>query len=486
MRHHGPRRCFAAILAVAVAIAAPAIGSPSARAEELSRPNVLFIAVDDLRPNLDAFGPSEVETPHIDRLARSGMVFTRAYAQQALCSPSRTSVLTGMRPDTTQVWDLNTHFRTAQPDAITLPQLFKENGYFVQGIGKVFHDGSLNDERSWSVAWTSPTPPAYALPENRPQAGLLGAAFEAADVPDNTYKDGKVAELAVRALRDLDTMGAPFFLAVGFVKPHLPFVAPKRYWDLYEPRTIALAPNPFYPQDAPEYAILPGSELRRYRGVPAESISDDLARQLKHGYYAATSYIDAQIGRLLDELDQLGLLRNTIVVLWSDHGWKLGEHGTWSKHSNVEVDVRVPLIVSVPGVTEAGGRSSRLVELVDIYPTLAELAGLPVPAGIEGTSFEPLLRDPQRSWKTAAFSQYPRSSGDKLLMGYSMRSARYRLTVWVDRADQTQIEAVELYDHREDRQENVNVAMDPARAATLKRLMAMWEKGWRGARPVAK
>jgi len=234
---------------------------------------------------------------------------------------------------------------------------------------------------------------AASRPSRRPASGLnvRGPAFEGTDVPDNTFQDGKVAELAVSTLRDLRKRPEPFFLAVGFIKPHLPFVSPKKYWDLYDPAKIQLASNKFRPKDAPDYAILPGGELRNYHGIPQGSIPDDLARQLKHGYYAAVSYMDAQVGKVLDELDRLDLRRNTIVILWGDHGWKLGEHDAWCKHSNYENDTNAPLVISVPGMKKAGGQTAALVEFVDIYPTLAELAGLPLPGHLEGASFKPLL-----------------------------------------------------------------------------------------------
>ncbi len=431
-------------LALPVLLAAGAfLGVPGSVAET-HRPNILFIAVDDLRPELGCYGRDYIKSPNIDRLARAGLVFNRAYCQQAVCSPSRSSVLTGTRPDTTKVWDLVTHFRTALPDVVTLQQNFKNHGYFVQGMGKIFH-GGFNDPPSWSVPWRTPKAVTYALPEDlalsplkvegepddvgpSPKtkgkkgkasagadetvshaAGSKGPAFECADVPDNTYQDGKVAELAITTLRDLCKKPEPFFLAVGFIKPHLPFVAPKKYWDFYDPAKIQLAPNPFRQIDAPDYAVLSGAELRTYKGIPDGHIPDDLARKLKHGYYAAVSYTDAQVGKVLDELDRLNLRTNTIVILWGDHGWKLGEHDAWCKHSNVENDVNAPLILSVPGMKNAGVCTDALVEFVDIYPTLSELAGLPLPGHLEGTSFKPLLDDPKRPWKSAAFSQYPRS-----------------------------------------------------------------------------
>lgn len=488
------------VRAIAALLTAALPWLPTARGEGPSpRPNVLFLAVDDLRPEFGAYGKGYVKTPNIDKLAARGATFERAYCQQAVCSPSRSSILTGMRPDSTRVYDLVTHFRDALPDAVTLPQFFKQNGYFARGIGKLFHPG-FDDPRSWSVPWETAQAPQYGLAENRKlrQQGAAkakaagktgvalnraakGPAYEAADVPDDTFVDGKVAAKAVAALRDAKGRGGPFFLGVGFARPHLPFVAPRKYWDLYDPATIELASNPKRPEGAPEYSLLDSGELRGYVGMPKDGpIPDDAARTLKHGYYAAISYMDAQVGKVLDELDRLGLRESTVVVLWGDHGWKLGEYGTWCKHSNVELDTRVPLIVSAPGAP-AGVHPKGLVEFVDVYPTLAELAGLTPPKELEGTSFAPLLRSPDRAWKPAAFSQYPR--GPQGLMGYTMRTDRYRLTRWVKRDDPSQVAAVELYDHQSDPGEDRNAADDPAHAEALKALTAQALAGWKAARP---
>ncbi|MFN7930060.1 MAG: sulfatase [Blastocatellia bacterium] len=462
------------------------------------KPNVLFIAVDDLRPEFSVYDANYIHSPNLDRLAKQGVTFDRAYCQQAVCSPSRSSLLTGTRPDTTKVWDLVTHFRAAIPDVVTLPQHFKNNGYFVQGMGKIYH-GGYDDPQSWSVPWSRPKVVTYGLPvnETRQKAsqaaskqeqgggdedGTRGPAFEGADVPDNTFHDGALAEMAIKALGDMAKKNQPFWLGVGFTKPHLPFVAPKKYWDLYDPAKIQLAPNPFRAKDAPEFAVLPGGELRNYQGIPKAQIPDDLARQLKHGYYAAISYMDAQLGKVLDELERLKLRDNTIVILWGDHGWKLGEHGAWCKHSNVENDTHAPLIISAPGMKTAGKHSRSLVEFVDIYPTLAELAGLSLPTHLEGTSLGSVLRDPTKTVKTAAFSQYPRPNKGRPVMGYSMRTDRYRFTRWVERNDHTKVVAVELYDHQTDPQENTNIANDPKNAALVSQLTAQWEKGWRGAK----
>lgn len=479
------------------------------------RPNILFIAVDDLRPEFGAYGANYVKSPNLDRLAKSGITFNRSYCQQAVCSPTRSSLMTGTRPDTTKVWDLVTHFRDALPNVVTLGQHFKNNGYFVQGMGKIYH-GGLDDPATWSVPWQTPKAPVYARPENavynRVMAGLdpdaepgagkksggkkkekvptpknsRGPAFEAGEVGDNYYQDGKVCDLALATMRDIAKKKEPFFLAVGFVKPHLPFISPKKYWDLYDPAKIELARNPYRPKDAPDYAILPGGELRNYRDIPEGHIPDDLARQLKHGYYAAISYMDAQVGKLLDELDRLDLRKNTIVILWGDHGWKLGEHDAWCKHSNCENDTNTALLLSVPGMKHAGVKTNSIVEFVDVYPTLTELAGLPLPSHLEGLSFKPLLDNPTRTWKQAAFSQYPRpgsKSGSGQLMGYAMRTDRYRFVVWVGRNDHTKVDAIELYDHQTDPQENQNIAGRPENAALVEKLMTQWKAGWRGALP---
>jgi arylsulfatase A-like enzyme len=302
-------------------------------------------------------------------------------------------------------------------------------------------------------------------------------------VPDTTYHDGAVADLAIKALGEMKQKDKPFFLAVGFVRPHLPFVAPKKYFDMYDAAKIELAPNPFRPKGAPGYAIGDGGEMRVYEGIPRGHIPDDLARQLKHAYFAAVSYMDAQVGRILAELDRLELRDNTVIILWGDHGWKLGEHDAWCKHTNVELDTRVPLIISVPGMKHAGAHSDALVEFVDIYPSLCELAGLKLPDHLEGTSFAPVLEKPDRKWKAAAFSQYPRSSGRKRLMGYSMRTDRYRFTRWALRHDPAKVDAIELYDHQSDPQENVNIANDPANRELMEQLTKQLEAGWRGARP---
>lgn len=485
-------------LLLLMASLAPAV----ARAAE-GKWNVLFIAVDDLRPELGAYGKQYMKTPAIDALAGRGLLFNRAYCQQAVCCPSRSSLLTGARPDTTRVFDNQTHFRKTMPDVVTLPRFFKDNGYFTQGMGKLFH-GDLDDPTAWSAPWSKLKVGhgAYATAANKERVAKYqaefkaakkagkkqkeaerGPAFESGEADDNYFHDGMVADNAIAALRERAKSDQPFWLGVGFIRPHLPFVAPKKYWDLYDPAKIELAKNPFRPQGAPDYSIVDGGELRSYADIPTGHVPDDLQRTLRHGYYASISYMDAQVGRVLAELDRLGLRDRTIVILWGDHGWKLGEHDAWCKHSSVELDVNVPLILSVPEMKSAGKQSDALVELVDMYPSLAELCGLSLPKHLEGTSFATLVENPLRSWKTAAFSQYPRNSAGNKLMGYSMRTERYRFTRWVRQDDQSKVDAIELYDHQNDPDENVNIANEPKNADLVAQLTAQWHKGWRGAVP---
>ncbi|MBM3727350.1 MAG: sulfatase [Acidobacteria bacterium] len=467
----------------------------SALATQTPKRNVLFIAVDDLRPQLGCYGDPFAHTPHIDALASRGVVFERAYCQQALCGPSRASLLTGLRPDTIGVYDLETSFRRRVPDAVTLPQLFLRNGYHTENIGKIFHGSAImNDRASWSVPerlHMVTKRDQYALAANRPKEDWVKtAATERADVSDDAYIDGRVATDAVATLERI--RDRPFFLGVGITKPHLPFTAPSKYWDLFDRGRLPLARNPGPARAAASYAIPSYSELRSYGDFPKEGpISEAKMREAMHGYCAATAFADSCIGRVLTALDRLGLAGNTVVVLWGDHGWHLGEHGHWGKSTGYEAATRAPLIVSAPGVTRAGGRCRRLVEFVDIYPALAGLCGLRPPPDLEGESFVPLLRDPGRSqWKTAAFSQYPRparpangQSTDSILkggvMGYTMRTETLRYTEW--RRDHAVLET-ELYDHRRDPAETVNLAGDPNHKETLEHMKQRMAAGWKGAR----
>ncbi|MGI9174053.1 MAG: sulfatase [Rhodothermales bacterium] len=464
-----------------------------------ARPNVLFIAVDDLRPQLGAYGARHIHSPNIDRLAESGVLFRRAYVQQAVCSPSRTSLMTGLRPDASRVYDLATHFRETVPDVVTLPQHFGRHGYRTAWWGKIYHAGLL-DSLSWTEGGErfSDSDRRGYIREAHLQIAAAnngrGPAYERTDVPDKAYPDGKVADQAITSLRRFAEGEEPFFLAVGFYKPHLPFNAPERYWALYDTSTITPPDVQVPPEGAPDLALTNWGELRNYHGIPEEGpLSDSLARTLIHGYYASVSYTDAQVGRVLDELDRLGLAENTIVVLWGDHGWKLGEYGDWCKHTNFELDTRAPLVVRAPNM-EAGQKTDALVEFVDIYPTLTELAGLPLPAHLQGTSFAPLLDDPGRPWKGAAFSQYPRrfpsmrspepEDWESLVMGYSVRTDRWRYTRW-QRGPQdapTDVVARELYDLSEGPAPTINLAGRPEYVALVDSLDAVLSAGWRAAR----
>jgi arylsulfatase A-like enzyme len=500
------------------------LGCPGSRPQAPARsvrPNVLFIAVDDLRTTLGAYGDPDIKTPNIDRLARSGAVFLQAHAQQAVCNPSRASLMTGLRPDTLEVWDLETDFRATTPDAVTLPQHFQRHGYFAASVGKIYHN-LLPDHASWSepemhVAGFPFDPDAvYRHPDNlavqeRLKAAIVESGLEArhidqyglwylkanatesVDLPDRVYYDGAQTDLAVGKLAELKAKNRPFFFGVGYYRPHLPFNAPKKYWDLYQRDAIPMAKNRLPPTDGPIVAMSTMRELRGYADFadaahPFDgSLSEADARRLKHGYYASVSYVDAQVGRLLDQLDALDLARNTIVVLWGDHGYKLGEHNGWAKMTNYQIDTHAPLIIRAPGAIGPGTRVDRLVEFVDVYPTLAELAGLPVPAGLEGVSAVPLLKDPSLPWKTAVFSQFLRAGtwaapDGQPYMGYSLLTERDHYVVWINWA--TKVEAArELYDRRSDPDENTNLAGRPELAARVASLEARRRSGWRAALP---
>ncbi|MCD6331912.1 MAG: sulfatase, partial [Bacteroidales bacterium] len=451
-----------------------------------------------LRPELGCYGNDHVKSPNIDQLAGEGVLFRNAFCQSAVCNPSRASLLTGLRPDATEVWDLKTNLRTTLPDVVTLPQYFKNNGYKTVCIGKIFHN-IFPDSLSWSepkiyVKGFPFDPDAgYFSDENlsyieKRKASFIAAgntrnldrfgkwyikasATECLDVPDNTYYDGAQTDIAVKKLEELKEYGKPFFFAVGYYRPHLPFNAPKKYWDLYQRDKIPLAKNPYIPENMPIMAINNLRELKGYtdfrtvRHPSKGSITEGEARLLKHGYYASVSYTDAQIGRLLDQLEKTKLINNTIVILWGDHGWKLGEHNSWAKMTNFEIDTHVPLIIKVPGMPENGKQCKALVEFVDIYPTLCELSGIPVPENLDGLSLKPLLLDVKKPWKTKVFSQFLRegiwkSPDGNPYMGYSIRTERFRYTEWYN-WETKEFTANELYDHQSDQDENVNVAGHP-------------------------
>ncbi|MDZ8117456.1 sulfatase [Pontiella agarivorans] len=528
-----------------------AIGIGAAAAPD--RPNVLFIAIDDLRAELGCYGSEIAITPNIDKLASQGLQFNRAYCQQAICGASRASLMTGGRPDTIGITHNYVKFRDLNPDILTLPQAFAAQGYDTVYCGKVYHHGDL-DPASWNrqpavdklPAGTHPVKDGFALPENRKlkaetrkkmlakygevaRLGLaMGPAFECADVPDNTYRDGYNTDLAIATLKEMVAENdKPFFLGFGMNKPHLNWVAPKKYWDLYDPETIPLAATSQGPKDGAMVGIHPSFELRVRAGIPKSGDFDpELARTMKHAYLACVSYVDAQIGRMIQALEESGVRDDTIIILWSDHGYHLGEMGMWCKATNYEISTRVPMIIWTPNMPEVsqGKTTDALVELVDMYPTLCDLAGIRKPAHLEGTSFAPLLEDPSRPWKTAAFSQFPSPAlrewgaypirpamretyfgpllmevedrikdqmGEKWerdlfenhLMGYAMRTRQYRLIAWKDtQHPEAEPVFVELYDHKTDPDEMVNIAGQYPEL--VKELLVRLSKGWKGALPV--
>jgi iduronate 2-sulfatase len=516
-----------------------------------AKPNILFIAIDDLRPELGCYGSPIAKSPHIDRLAAEGVKFNRAYCQQAICSPSRASLMTGARPDTIGVIENTAYFRDLNPDIVTLPQHLVANGYETVYCGKIYHAKMTDNERSWSraPAWMScrykrpKLPGSYALPENQQtwlenkqamlakygasgSGGLVhGPAYEAADVEDHVYGDGFNTQLAIATLQDhlRHKPDQPLFLALGLVKPHLDFIAPKKYWDLYDRSLIKTATQTSPPEGGAATGLHASFELRTRHGIPKSGpIGEELARTLLHGYYACVSYVDAQVGLMLKALEDAGIRDNTIVIVWGDHGWHLGDMGIWGKATNYEIATRVPMVIWTPDMKQRGATTDALVELVDIYPTLCELTGVALPAHLEGHSFAPLLNEPQQIWKKAAFSQFPnpalrewaanplspgmrqtffgplirdvesrimRQQGDRWdrdlfenhLMGYTMRTDRYRLVLWRDYRDPDRAPVfVELYDHQHDPGETRNIAVENPQI--VKRLTKQFNQGWQASR----
>lgn len=520
------------------------------------RPNILFIAADDLRPELGCYGSDIAITPHLDALAAEGLLFNRAYCQQAICSPSRASLMTGARPDTIGVVENYAYFREEQPDIVTLPQHFWANGYETVHTGKIYHSAKYGDPvKSWSrePAWDRmpkdmplPVLPVigYALSENRKivtdkqkkfgenahSALIKGPAYESADVPDQTYEDGYHTDLAIETMKDMleKDPSKPFFLGLGFKKPHLNFIAPKKYWDLYDPADIPPGTYTPAPENGATMGLNASYELRTRDGIPKYGpIGEELSRTLLHGYLACASYIDAQVGKMVAALEEAGIRDNTVIIFWGDHGWHLGDMGIWGKATNYEIAARVPLMIWTPDMPKRhrGKSTDALVELIDMYPTLCDLSGIETPSHVEGFSFAPLLENPNRPWKQAAFSQYPNPAmrewaanpitpdmrdlffgplmddietaiqaqmGNKWnrelfendLMGYTMRTDRYRLVIWKEwRVDAAEPLFVELYDHQNDPNESRNIA--EKRPSVVRRLIAQFNRGWEGAVPKA-
>ncbi|NPA35662.1 MAG: sulfatase [Chlorobi bacterium] len=460
--------------------------------------NILFIAVDDLKPVLNCYGASQVKSPNIDRLADQGIVFSNAYCAWSVCGPSRASMLSGLTPDGTGIKNLRTQIRDVRPDAITLPLFFKNKGYETIGIGKIYDPRTVDaghDTRSWTKAYIPIG--SYSYPEKYgsfvkgqyrvkantvTETGPEGVGFDG-------YEDGQSCLLALKYLDELAAEQKPFFLAVGFKKPHIPFIAPKKYWDMYDRDKIELAPFQDTVAGAPSYIYFkPEPNPDKYVDIPdiwnytdvTEKMDTALQKRIIHGYYACTSYIDDLVGKLLDKLEEKGLAGNTIIVLWGDHGYHLGDHNQWGKHTNFENGTHLPLIIVVPD--GKGGVCYEPVDSYDIYPTLVDLAGFDVPEFLEGDLLTPALKGEKLN-KTCAVSQF-RAGGN---MGYSFRTGRYRFTVWMDKVsyiptdiawDENKIEDIELYDYVADSLERVNLANKPEYQQVKDSLLSIARNWW--------
>lgn len=451
-------------------------GSLLAQDSRAPRLNVLFICADDMNTGLGCYGHALVKSPNVDRLAARSLKFDRAYCQFPLCNPSRSSLMTGLRPESTKVLENKTFFRAIHREIITLPQHFRKNGYFVSRIGKMFHYGVPaqigTDGMDDPVSWDRVVNPKgrdkddekdviNLVPANKNIGGSL--TYMVAKGTDDEQTDGLIAAEAVRQLEE--KRDAPFFLAVGFFRPHVPCIASKEDFDLYPQERLSLpsASRTGIPPMATATVMPPNYGLGERELLP-----------MIQAYYASTTLMDKQVGKLLDALDRLKLADRTVIVFWGDHGWNLGEHGMWQKMCLFEESARVPLLLAAPGMKARGQSTGRLAELVDVYPTLADLCGLPMNPAHEGTSLRPLLDDPQRAWKKAAFTQVTR--GDK--MGWSVRTERWRYTEWDGGAA-----GAELYDHDSDPRETRNLAADPAQGKTVEELKSLLAGGWKGVRP---
>lgn len=451
------------------ACAAP-VPEPAAGKEEeqnQDRLNVLMIVVDDLRPELNCYGASYMKTPNIDKFAASGILFENAYCNVPVSGASRASLFSGLRPGNTRYWDVNAEIDVEAPGNITLPQYFRENGYVTIANSKVIHGKDDARERSWDESWypelKSSTWRDYLGDENLSVEKQKGgpAAYECLDVDDSAYSDGKTADKTIEDLRTLAESGKPFFLAAGILKPHLPFNAPAKYWNLYPEGSISLPETfEFDRTGFPQQAFHTFGEIRYYKNVPAEGgIPEDESLRLIRGYRAAVSYSDAQIGRILDELERLGLDKNTVVILIGDHGWSLGDHGQWCKHSNFDIVTNAPMILRIPG-NKRTGKEEKVVEFVDIYPTLCEAAGLPVPAHTEGESMVALAKGKDRNWKDCAIVKWH--------SGVTYVDRKYAYTIWKDKKEN--YKAQMLFLHESDPDETKNVAESPEYKTVIENL----------------
>ncbi|MFD2727670.1 sulfatase [Hyunsoonleella rubra] len=437
--------------------------------------NILFIAVDDLRPELNFYGANHIKSPNLDKLASEGLVFERAYCNVPVCGASRASLLTGMRPTRHRFINYKTRADIDVPDAISLPNLLKQNGYTTISNGKIYHNNE-DDGLAWSSRWfPEGNIRDYQIEKNvkdnagsgQAQGGAI--SHEMAQVHDTAYFDGKIAQKGIADLRALKNKKEPFFLALGFMKPHLPFNAPKKYWDLYDRNNIELPESYVQPKSTPRKAFHNFGELRQYNNIPKKGdLPEDLAKELIHGYYACVSYIDAQIGLVLGELKRLELEDDTIVILWGDHGWNLGDHKLWCKHVTFETALRTPLIIKVPGKTK-GEKTDAITEYIDIYPTLTELVGIKAPKTIEGTSFVPILngKTPEKNWAVSKFKD-----------AVTLIKGDLFYTEWT--SDDGVAYARMLFDHKTDPLELDNLAEKPEYQDTVealaKELRAKWGK----------
>ncbi|QOV90807.1 sulfatase [Humisphaera borealis] len=473
-------RTFFALVALACLI-------PLSTFAASAKPNVLFIMADDYRPELASYGSSAI-TPNLNRLAARSLQFDRAYCQQAVCNPSRSSMLTGLRPDTLGLWNNGTHFRELKPDVMTLPLWFKQHGYETRCSGKIFHNWHTK-EKGDARSWSAPEFLFYANHgDDKPQVkGELppdtakAPKCECRDVPDDAYYDGRVAAEAIRVMSEVKDK--PLFLAVGFWKPHAPFNAPKKYWDLYQ-RDKLPPLNAARPTGAPEIAFHDSREILG-TGDKRVTLTPGDEAEMRHGYFANISYLDAQLGKVLDALDASGMGEKSIIVFAGDHGYHLGEHGLWAKTSNFEFDARVPLMISAPGMSSAGKKTESLTELVDLFPTLVELCGLPPVEGLEGTSLTPILKDPLAQLKAAAYTQHPRPAyydrepeKRPKAMGVSVRTPSVRYTEWRDWTTGRTI-ARELYDAVTDPNELTNAIDSPRLASEQVQAEAALRRQWR-------
>jgi choline-sulfatase len=441
--------------------------------EENKPMNILFIAVDDLRPELNFYGANHIHSPNLDKLADESLVFNRAYCNIPVCGASRASLLTGTRPTRHRFINYKTRADTDAPNAVSLPKLLKQNGYTTISNGKIYHNND-DDSLAWDNRWfPKGNIRNYQLEKNILENGeanlaMGGAsAFENAEVNDTAYFDGKIAQKGIADLKMLKNKKQPFFLALGFMKPHLPFNAPKKYWDLYDRNTIELPESYVQPKSTPKQAFHNFGELRNYGNIPKKGdLSNDLAKELIHGYYACVSYIDAQIGLVLDELKRLELEDDTIVILWGDHGWNLGDHKLWCKHINFETALRTPLIIKVPGKT-AGQKTDAITEYIDIYPSLAELAGVKSPNSVEGKSFVPILNGekPQKDWAVSKFKD-----------AVTLIKGDLFYTEWTK--DDGIAYARMLFDHKTDPLELDNLAEKPAYQEKVKALALELREKW--------